>query len=58
MHKFKQDFFFLILKQNILIFYPDVYYDVVAVLRHLPLYDVILFPAAQLRYVEKKPRNL
>lgn len=54
MHKFKQDFFFLILKQNILIFYPDVYYDVVAVLRHLPLYDVILFPATQLRYVEKK----
>lgn len=49
MHNDKQDFFFFILKQNILTFSPYADYDVEATLRHLPLYDVVLFPAALLR---------
>lgn len=49
MHKVKQYFFFLILKRVILTFPPYADCDVVAALRHLPLYYIIFFPAALLQ---------
>lgn len=49
MHKVEQDFFHEILKQHFLTFSTYAEYEVVAALRHLPLYYVILFPAALLQ---------
>lgn len=54
MHKVKQYFFFLILKRVILTFPPYADCDVVAALRHLPLYDVIFFPRRSCNNVKKK----
>lgn len=54
MHKVKQDFFHEILKQNVSTFSTYAEYEVVAALRHLPLYYVILFPAALLRLLKGK----
>lgn len=55
MHKVKQYFYlFLILKQNILTFFPYADYEVETALLHLPLYDVIFLPRLFCGNVKKK----